>query len=262
MSALRLVGALGAHAHVHEPDVPVDAGDALAVVAGGADDAGDVGAVAAVVVRVVVGVASGRGRDAADEVPALPVVDVAVAVVVDAVGALVAAMRVRALLAGVVPDAVLRGPGCRRRSPSPRPRRSRRRLPRVMFQASAASMSASAPMPVLPSIGWPVLFSAHCWRSCGSFGRHRPRVSATGQLCGAAYTFGLGVADLGPPAVGPRPLALTVVPRRSRSSSASGSASLRPERRVHGAARGRLAGGARAGVEADDHLAGARGPPA
>ena len=57
-------------------DVPVDARDADAVVAERADRAGDVRAVAVVVDRVVVVV---------DEVPAAEVVDVAVAVVVDAV---------------------------------------------------------------------------------------------------------------------------------------------------------------------------------
>jgi hypothetical protein len=60
----------------HELDVPVDAGDADAVVADRADDPCDVRAVAVVVIRVVVVV---------DEVPAAPVVDIAVAVVVRAV---------------------------------------------------------------------------------------------------------------------------------------------------------------------------------
>src|SRR5262249_20320053 len=61
----------------HQLHVPIDAGDADAVVARRPDDAGDVGAVARVVHRVVVVVV---------EVPADYVVDVPVVVVVDAVG--------------------------------------------------------------------------------------------------------------------------------------------------------------------------------
>ena len=60
----------------HDLDVPVDAGDADAVVAHGADRAGDVRAVAVVVQRVAVVV---------DEVVAVDVIDEAVAVVVDPV---------------------------------------------------------------------------------------------------------------------------------------------------------------------------------
>ena len=70
----------------HDPHVPVHAGDAEAVVARRADRAGDVRAVAVVVHRVVVAV---------HEVPAAPVVDVAVVVVVDAVAAAAAAVLAR-----------------------------------------------------------------------------------------------------------------------------------------------------------------------
>ena len=74
----------------HDLDVPVHAGNADSVRAGGPDRPGDVRAVAVVVERVVVVV---------HEVPAVDVVDVAVAVVVDAV-----ARTARARLARVRPD--------------------------------------------------------------------------------------------------------------------------------------------------------------
>ena len=73
----------------HQADVPVHADDADAVVADRADRAGDVRPVPLVVCRVVVAV---------DEVPAAPVVDVAVAVVVDVIRATAAAV-----LSGVDP---------------------------------------------------------------------------------------------------------------------------------------------------------------
>ena len=89
-----------------------DTGDALVVVGLRRDGAGDVGAVPVVVLRRVVrprgAVALGDAdaRVLRDEVPALPVVAIAVAVVVDAVGALVAVERVRAGLARVERDLV------------------------------------------------------------------------------------------------------------------------------------------------------------
>jgi hypothetical protein len=87
-----------------------DAGDAGVVVALGGHGAGDVRAVAVVVLRIVVrarrAVALGHAdaRVRGDEVPAVPVVDVAVAVVVGAVGALVAAEGVGPGLARVGRD--------------------------------------------------------------------------------------------------------------------------------------------------------------
>ena len=88
------VGAEGAQRH--ELGAVRDTRDALVVVGLGRDGAGDVRAVPVVVLRQVVragrAVALGDAelRVLAHEVPALPVVDVAVAVVVDAVAALVA----------------------------------------------------------------------------------------------------------------------------------------------------------------------------
>ena len=73
----------------HQADVPVHADDADTVVSDRADRAGDMRPVPLVVCRVVVAV---------DEVPAAPVVDVAVSVVVDAVRA-----TTRAVLSGVDP---------------------------------------------------------------------------------------------------------------------------------------------------------------
>ena len=84
-------------AHRHQSHVPRHTGDADAVVARGADDAGDVRAVAQDVARVVVGI--GRRRPArADHVPPVPVVDIAVVVVVDAV-----VLSPTAALAGIDP---------------------------------------------------------------------------------------------------------------------------------------------------------------
>ena len=74
----------------HDPHVPVDAGDADAVVAGRADRARDMRSVPVVVRRVVVVVR---------KVPPVPVVEEAVVVVVDTVVATTAAV-----LAGVDPD--------------------------------------------------------------------------------------------------------------------------------------------------------------
>ena len=70
----------------HQADLPAHAGGADAVVAARAGDARDVSAVAVDVLRVVVAV---------DEVPAAPVVDEAVAVVVATVGLLAAAVLTR-----------------------------------------------------------------------------------------------------------------------------------------------------------------------
>ena len=70
----------------HDPHVPVHAADSDAVVPGRADRAGDVRPVAVVVHRVVVIV---------HEVPAAPVVDVAVVVVVDPVRPAAAAVLAR-----------------------------------------------------------------------------------------------------------------------------------------------------------------------
>ncbi|MCZ7641096.1 MAG: hypothetical protein M5U12_36605 [Verrucomicrobia bacterium] len=70
----------------HEGDLPANPGDADAVVADGADDAGDMGAVGVVVHRIAV---------LADEVVAVDVIDVAVAIVIEAVAR---------DLAGVDPD--------------------------------------------------------------------------------------------------------------------------------------------------------------
>ena len=86
------------HAHRQHLRLRRDAGDADAVVAARGDDPGDVGPVAVEVLWCVVGV---------DEVPAAPVVDVAVVVVVEAVGLAVMALAVGAGLAGVRGDRAL-----------------------------------------------------------------------------------------------------------------------------------------------------------
>ncbi len=81
--------------HGHDPHAPVDAADAQAVVADGADRAGHVRAVSVHIGHVVVPVG---------HIPAVDVVNVAVAVVVNPVGGLVAALFVDASLAWVDPD--------------------------------------------------------------------------------------------------------------------------------------------------------------
>ena len=131
----------------HDLDVPVDAGDADAVVAHGADGAGDVRAVAVVVHRVAVVV---------DEVVAVDVVDVAVAVVVDAVAGDLARVGPDVggqVGVGVVDAGVDHGhdgrAGCRWSGPRPRRRRCRRRRCRR---------------------SGPVLFSPHSDANCGSLG--------------------------------------------------------------------------------------------